>query len=159
MVASQRDPVGGRRRKSSHGLARHHGLGIIKLNEPRAHMAALCFGFTALALALWFQPSRFGNTPSYANLLNIFRPHTWAVLYAIPAVLMILSLWHYTAKKLVILTHALTIALLAVWEFAFVVRWLTDDRTTVVNVLSWGYMLYLATRSLTMMGAHTKRGE
>jgi hypothetical protein len=131
-------------------------LKILRINEPRAHMVVLCCVFTLLALTLWFQPERFSNTPSYANLLNILRQHTWAVLYAIPAILMMVSLKYYMLRGLVIVTHTLTGAMLIAWEYAFIVRWITDSGTTIVNVLSWFVLIYLLIRSAVTIDDYTR---
>jgi hypothetical protein len=126
----------------------------LRLNEPRANMTALCFAFCILAIFLWLQPSRFSATPSYANLLSIAPAQVWSAVYALPALMMMASIWRYTNRTLVIATHTLTIALLLGWEYAFIVRMVTDHGTTVVNPLNWGLMLFMAVRSFLLIEVH-----
>ena len=134
-------------------------LRLLRINEPRAHMAILAVAFLAFGVTLWFQPGRYANTPSYANLLVILPQHAWSVIYLGTAALKVVSIWQYTRRALVIVCHTVAIMLLASWLGAFVVRYLTDDGTTIVNVVSWSVFLYLAVRSALMVDEHVRSGE
>lgn len=129
-------------------------LRLLKLNEPRSHMVILCAVFLAIGITLFLQPDRYTNTPSYANLLEVFRQSTWGVIYLIAAGLQVLCIWRYTHRTLIVVTHTVVITLVSVWLAAFVIRYLTDAGTTVVNVCSWSVFLYLAVRSSLMVDEH-----
>lgn len=119
----------------------------IRLTEPRANMAFMSTVFLAIGLTLWFQPERYANTPSYANLLDILPQHAWAAMYVVVSVVKAVAVWHYTRRVLTVMAYTLGVALVVVWLAAFVVRYLTDDGTTIVNVCSWATYLYLLVRS------------
>lgn len=129
-------------------------LKLLKLNEPRSHMVVLCVAFLAIGITLIVQPSRFANTPSYANLLIIFRQQTWGALYLAAAVLQIASIWNFTRRTLLVVTHTIVITLISVWLVAFIIRYATDDGTTIVNVVSWTVYFYLAVRSALLVDEH-----
>jgi hypothetical protein len=131
-------------------------LRLLKLNEPRSHMVVLCAVFFAIGITLLLQPTRYENTPSYANLLVIFRQATWGSLYLLAAALQIACIWRYTHRTLIVVTHTVVITLISVWLVAFVIRYATDSGTTVVNVASWSTYLYLAVRSALMLDEHVR---
>lgn len=124
------------------------------VDESRSHMVVKSVVFAGLAFALGLQPGRFSNTPAYANLLAIFPAYIWAIVYGIADLLVIASIVRPQWRLLVTVTHTVSITLLAVWWSAFVIHWLTDSKTTVVNVLSWGVFLYLSTRSAWLVDSH-----
>lgn len=134
-------------------------LRLLRLNEPRAHMTIMAVLFGAIGITLWFQPGRYANTPSYANLLAILPQHVWSVIYLTASLLNTLSIWRYSYRGLVVVTHTVAIVLITAWLVAFVVRYLTDAGTTIVNVLSWSTFLYLAVRSALMVDDHSRPGE
>ena len=107
--------------------------------------------FAAIGVGLVAQPCRFANTPSYANLLEIVGPLFWGVTYLVCAALLGLSLlplprrWGWVVA---VVAHTASIALTGSWMAAFIVRYLTDDGTTIVNVASWGVFLALLVRSV-----------
>jgi hypothetical protein len=124
-----------------------------QITESRSHTVVLAVVFSTLALGLSLQARRFERTPAYANLLDLFPQPTWAVIYAVAAVLMIIGLRYHTSRVLLSVTHTVSIVLLGSWWLAFVIRWATDGGTTVVNVLSWGVFLYVAVRAAIMVDA------
>lgn len=130
-------------------------LRILKLNEPRSHMALMMAAFTAIGLALVVQPSRFANTPSYANLLAVLPAQAWGGLYLGAAALKLASILNYRLRTLVVVTHTVGISLVLAWLGAFIVRFVTDDGTTIVNPVSWSVFLYLVVRSALMLDEHT----
>lgn len=110
-------------------------------------MAVMAVVFAAIGLTLMLQPSRYANTPSYANLLDIARQQTWSVAYLVAAALKVAAICRPAHRALVIVTHTVSITLVGVWLAAFIVRWITDDGTTIVNVSSWSVYLYLVVRA------------
>jgi hypothetical protein len=129
-------------------------VALWRLNEPRAHMTLMMGVFWAIGLTLWFQPGRYANTPSYADLLAILPQHGWSAFYLAAGTLKAASIWRYEQRWLVVVTHTVAIALVGSWLLAFVVRWLTDPGTTIVNVASWSTYLYLVIRSALMLDDH-----
>lgn len=145
---------------SSVGNAAHRLFELFKLNEPRTHSAAMILLYTAFGFALIFQPQRFANTPSYANLLALLPQQLWGGIYLLSSFLMALSIWKYTNRKIVTSATVFSFALTIAWLGAFVYRWLTDGGTTIVNVGSWSIFLYLIVRSAMMVDDHiAKSGE
>lgn len=110
-------------------------------------MAVLAVVFTTIGLTLLVQPGRYANTPSYANLLDIARQQTWSVAYLVAAALKVAAICRPAHRLLARITHTVSFILVGVWLAAFVIRWATDDGTTIVNVSSWSVYLYLVVRS------------
>jgi len=131
----------------------------LKLDDARSHLAIMTVVFAALGLTLWLQPGRYHNTPSYANLLDLLPTWGWGLAYDTAAVLSAWCLVRYTNKRLVIPAHTYGIVLLVVWWIAFIIRWVTDGGTTIVNVVSWGVFLYLMTRSMAKLVDDRTEGE
>jgi hypothetical protein len=103
--------------------------------------------FTWFALGMIFQSSRWYSTPAYGNLLTIFAAPTWGWIYLGAAAVLATSLVLRRYRWLGMVAHTLTFALLVVWEAAFIIRWITDDHTTDVNVGSWAFFLAVTLRS------------
>jgi hypothetical protein len=125
-----------------------------ELWSARIIMAA----YLAIGLGLLVQPSRFTRTPSYANLLILAGAPTWGILYLLSA--LSLALWlglqptqpyEPNQPRWGIAAHMIPIALTAGWLIAFVVRYLSDTATTIVNVVSWSVFLALLGHSEAMV--------
>jgi hypothetical protein len=97
-------------------------------------------------LALVFQSRRWSHTPAYGNLLQIFHAPIWGFVYLGAATLLLVGLL-LEVRSVNIAGHTLAFILLATWELAFFVRWVTDPFTTIANVVAWGYYLSLLMRS------------
>lgn len=108
-------------------------------------MAFMAAVFLAIGITLWVQPERYANTPSYANLLDILPQQVWGTMYVVIAVVKAAAVWH-PSRVLTVMAYTLGVALVVVWLAAFVVRYLTDAGTTIVNVCSWATYLYLIVR-------------
>lgn len=100
-------------------------------------LIAVTAGYFLIGLGLVFQAPRFSNTPSYANLINILPSPAWGAIYLVAATLMGTAALLPTVRALTTVATTFGIALTAAWLLAFVVRYLTDDGTTIVNVVSW----------------------
>lgn len=100
---------------------------------------AIQIGFVALlfGVTLILQPSRWANTPSYANLLELLSAQWWGVLYLFTAVLLFAAVRFRASRTMMVIAHTVAIALFAAWLLAFVVRYATDGGTTIVNIVSW----------------------
>lgn len=103
--------------------------------------------FTLIGGGLLFQPDRFQRTPSYGNLIRLFPATTWGIAYLIVAVLLLSWGLRRTPQWWGVAVHTLAIMLTVGWLAAFVVRWLTDAATTIVNVVSWTVLLILLVES------------
>lgn len=125
--------------------------GLLNLNEPRAHMVIMAAVFYAIGLTLLWQPGRYFNTPSYANLLAFpYSTYVWGGVYVLTASIQVVCILFYNRRPLIIFAHTLAITLVLVWLGAFIFRYFTDSGTTVVNVVSWSVYLYLTSRSALM---------
>jgi hypothetical protein len=116
----------------------------------------VALALTAIGLGLLFQTSRFDNTPSYGNLLDLAPSSVWGVLHVVSAALMFGSIRWPRMRGLAVTAHTFGIALVGSWLLAFMVRYLTDTGTTVVNVVSWSVYLFLIVRSLIELDQWTE---
>lgn len=105
--------------------------------------------YTALGLALILQPNRWSRTPAYGILLDIFRQQVWGTIFIVIAIIISVSVVSQL-RALIVVAHTLALAIATAWLAAFVVRWITDDSTTIMNVLSLstitGILLYSVTQ-------------
>lgn len=67
------------------------------------------------------------------------------------AVVMMLSVWQHESWRIGLIAHILPVLLAVTWWMAFLIRRITDDRTTIVNVGSWAVMIAILVFSITVM--------
>lgn len=103
--------------------------------------------YTLIGVGLLAQPDRFSRTPAYGNLIRVFPATTWGMLYLVAAAGLGLWMWGRLPAWWGIAVHTAAIMLVGGWLLAFIVRWVTDDSTTIVNVASWSTFLLLTLRS------------
>ena len=109
-------------------------------------VAFLCF-----ALGMLLQPGRFYATPAYGTLTQVFNIRVWGALYLVVAALLGIYVSFFTPRLFGIVVHIVGLIVTSVWWLAFVIRWLTDDKTTVVNVASWLVFLLVIGRSASLI--------
>lgn len=115
---------------------------IARYASNRIYIRIILAAYIAIGLTLIIQPGRYANTPSYANLIDIFPQWVWGIIYLVVAGLLLAA--RATPSVIVgTIAHTIAIALTASWLLAFVYRYATDKGTTVVNVASWGVFLSL----------------
>jgi hypothetical protein len=107
---------------------------IIKTKMPTIGITAILFAF---GFALVFESGRWSKTPAYGNLLHIFAADTWGYIYLGVAVVMAAGMWFTASRFISVLAHTAAFVLLLGWEFAFIIRRLTDGATTSANVIAW----------------------
>jgi len=107
--------------------------------------------FLAFAFGLLVQQNRWYSTPAYGNLLIIFSAQTWGIIYLAAAVGMLLSALLRTQRAISLIAHTYAFMLLVSWEAAFIVRYLTDPKTTIANVVAWAAYVALVLRSATLI--------
>lgn len=127
---------------------------IARIGSKPASTAGLVIIFAAFGFALIFQSVRWYTTPAYGNLLDILSADSWGAIYVGVAILLALGLFVPRPRLIPLVAHMAAFVLVASWEAAFVVRWLTDPHTTVVNVMSWLTYLALIVRSVTLIDAY-----
>lgn len=120
--------------------------------------AALVTVFTGYGVALVTQPNRWVATSAYKNLMAILDPPTWGVVYIVAAAGLLLSIFVRHSRVTVLATHAFAAALTLGWDFAFIVRYLTDHgtltsppATTAANPLNWALTLYVIIQSVLFL--------
>lgn len=130
-----------------------HYVNRIRLwfSEARTHMLFMACSFLAFGITLWFQPGRYFNTPSYANLLQVASTSAWGSMYLFCAVLLLIVTFRRRVKVISIIAHGISLALMLWWLVAFIIRYATDDGTTIVNVISWSTYTYLLVRSALLI--------
>lgn len=107
----------------------------------RVGLIIMALANTGFGVGLWFQSQRWSNTPAYALLLDVFPTQAWGTIYLAVALVMALTIRWHRNWPLGVMAHTLGIALATTWWFAFIVRYLTDDGTTIANPISWGVQL------------------
>lgn len=120
-----------------------------------AHRPASTLGlvviFIAFGLGLVFQASRWSSTPAYGNLLIIFSAPTWGYIYLTVGIVMLVAMFTRTFRLISLIAHTIAFVLLVSWEAAFIIRYLTDTKTTIANVVAWAAYLALVLRSATLI--------
>jgi hypothetical protein len=106
-----------------------------------------------LGLALIFQSGRWSHTPAYGNLLLILSADVWGCIYLAAALFMLIALFleHRVLSKA---AHTCAFIVFAVWEGAFIIRYLTDSSTTVANVVAWAAYLFITIRSAQLIDGY-----
>lgn len=132
---------------------------LLALKEPRSHMVIMGVVFYAFGLTLLWQSGRYYNTPSYANLLALLRPEYWGIIYVLAASLKVICIVWDGSMRLVFATHLVSLSILLFWWVAFLIRYITDDGTTIVNLCSWGVFIYLVIRSGMLVLGHVRKGD
>lgn len=125
-------------------------IGRAWLSQPRFLIVVMTCAYLAIGVTLIVQPYRYDNTPSYAVLLQIADQGAWGTAYLVIAAgigASAVSTGRRYSRWLAVTSHTAAIALTGAWLAAFVVRWLTDDGTTIVNIVSWSVYLALLIRS------------
>jgi hypothetical protein len=120
--------------------------------EPAVWPGALiCVAYTVYGLGMVLQPGRFESTPAYANLTKMLDIRLWGVQYLVVAALFAVYTLLTTGRLFGIVVHILGLIVTAVWELAFIIRWLTDSHTTIVNVGSWLVLTLVIARSASLI--------
>lgn len=123
-----------------------------RLNWPGRIMAIV---FLAIGGTLCVQQFRYSNTPAYHILLQVAPAWAWGIGYLISGALLAAYAIRWHAIWFAAVAHC-TAGFLAVWWLlSFVIRYLTDDGTTIVNVCSWSVYTYLIVRSFLSRPTNT----
>lgn len=101
-----------------------------------------------LGTALWLQPLRWTRTPAYGILIHVASVQVWGTVYLLAALGLIAAL-AIPLRALTVIAHTFATILLLIWAFAFIVRYVSDSATTIVNVVSWTSYLFIVMRSAT----------
>lgn len=122
--------------------------------------ALICVAYTCYGLGMVLQPARFLSTPAYGNLTQVLDIRVWGLMYLVSAALFAVYTVLVTNRAVGVVVHVVGLIVTMVWLMAFVVRWLTDENTTVVNVASWLVLTLVIARSATLIPvAQPPRGE
>lgn len=117
---------------------------VVEVRRHRPVPTMLMAGFTfLLSLGLIIQPSRWLATPAYGNLMDTLSPPLWGLAYLAAAMSLTMALALPRRRLIVLATHMWPVILLFWWEMAFIIRILTDEKTTVANVGAWAVYLFL----------------
>lgn len=128
-----------------------------RLKGQNLGVGAIVVAYSMFGVFLWAQPSRWARTPSYANLLQLLSQQTWGSIYLVAAGLLLGAFFGSNARWFKVVALTLSMALDASWLLAFVVRFFTDDATTIVNIVSWSMFLYVLIVSAVYMDADSIR--
>jgi hypothetical protein len=103
--------------------------------------------YLAIGITLCTQQFRYSNTPSYHILLQVAPAWTWGIGYIVAGTLLAAYVLRWHAIWFSAVVHCVAGFLSIWWLFSFILRYLTDDKTTIVNVCSWSVYTYLVVRS------------
>jgi len=120
--------------------------------------AVICLAYTGYGLGMLFQSARFSRTPAYGNLTQILDIRVWAVLHLMAALLFAAYVLVVASRLFGIVVHIYGLTVVGAWWLAFVIRWLTDESTTIVNVVSWGVLLLITGRSASLIPTASRPG-
>jgi hypothetical protein len=152
MNASGADRQGG---ASPHGSRRRFG-GHLEAAVWPGVVAGLAYA--GYGLGMLIQPARFSATPAYGNLTQILDIRIWAAVHLVAAILFAAYVSLITGRLFGIVVHIYGLAVALAWWLAFVIRWLTDESTTVVNIVSWGMLLLIMSRSASLIPIVSRPG-
>lgn len=120
--------------------------------EPGVWPGALIFvAYTIYGLGMLLQADRFSRTPAYGTLTQVLDIRWWGVLHLVVAALFAGYTVVVSGRLYGIVTHIVGLLVTSIWLLAFLIRWVTDANTTVVNVASWLVLVLLMARSATLI--------
>lgn len=117
---------------------------VPRLWRPPVQTIAVTIILAVFGVALVTQSDRWARTPAYGNLLHIFSADMWGAVHLGVAATMVAGMLLPAYRVVRVAAHTLAGVLFLVWESAFVIRYLTDSSTTIVNVVSWSVYVMLA---------------
>lgn len=122
-----------------------------RLWRPPVQTVVVTVILAVFGVALIAQSDRWAHTPAYGNLLRIFSADVWGVIHLCVAAAMVTGILLPAYRLVRLAAHTLAGVLLLVWEGAFIIRYLTDSGTTIVNVVSWGTYLMLVVWAMRLI--------
>lgn len=110
----------------------------------KLNLSVMSAAFTIFGLSMIFQAHRWGSTPAYHILLQIFRAQVWGGLFLASGIAMGLAAWQFERRRWAVIA-ALTVAftLTGGWMLAFIVRYLSSPNTTPETWVSWAVFAFL----------------
>jgi hypothetical protein len=114
----------------------------------RLNLMVMSAAFTVFGFSLLLQPRRWGATPAYHVLLQIFPAEAWGGLFLASGLSLGAAAWQYGQRRwLVTAALMLALALTAGWMLAFVARYLSNPDTTPETWVSWAVFGFLLVRA------------
>lgn len=108
------------------------------------NLTVMSAAFLIFGLSLVFQSHRWGSTPAYHVLLEIFRARTWGALFLVSGAALGVSAWQFgRRRRVVIASLTLAFCLTTGWMLSFVARYLTSPNTTPETWVSWAIFDFL----------------
>jgi hypothetical protein len=155
-LQSMSETTGDPREETPHRVQRRRFRGPI---EAAVWPGVVIFlAYAGYGLGMLFQSARFSRTPAYGNLTQVLDIHIWAVIHLIVAALFAAYVSLIASRLFGIIVHIYGLIVVGTWWLAFVIRWLTDESTTIVNVVSWGVLLLIMGRSASLIPTASRPG-
>lgn len=121
------------------------------LGASRANMLVIAVAYAVFAVSLLLQPSRWGLTPAYHDLLAIMPQGAWGVLFAAVSAFLGAAAWPRPPRWLPVAALSAGLAVTTCWCAAFVIRWATSPNTTPETWVSWALFDYVLLRALALL--------
>lgn len=134
-------------------MAKHRAAAVRrKIRETSIPLLLMTVVNSAISAGLLVQPARFTATPAYGVLLDILNQRTWGFAFMAVSIVMVAALlFDNQSRPLTVIAHIMAISLATIWLVGFIVRYLSDPSTTIVNVLSWSLHIAVLGYSLSII--------
>lgn len=117
---------------------------LVAWPAPKLNLAVMSAAFMTFGLSLLFQPHRWGATPAYHVLLEIFRAQEWGTLFLLSGAALGVAAWQLDRRRWVVIAAlVLAFTLTTGWMLSFIARYLTSPSTTPETWVSWAVFDYL----------------
>jgi hypothetical protein len=109
----------------------------------KINLSVMSAAFLIFGLSLTLQAHRWGATPAYHILLQIFRAPTWGAMFLASGCLLGAAAWRFDRRWIVVTSLTVAFTLTTGWMLAFIVRYLTSPNTTPETWVSWAVFDFL----------------
>ena len=120
---------------------------VTTVSYPRVagklNLSVMAAAYGIFGLSLIFQSHRWGSTPAYHVLLQIFGAPVWGALFLLSGLAMALAVWRFEQRWVVVASLTLAFTLTTGWMLAFIVRYLSSPNTTPETWVSWAVFDFL----------------
>ena len=116
---------------------------------PKLNMIVIGTAYVVFALSTWFTPSRWIKASAYTEMAQIIPIHVWSVLFAISAVLLLMSPMLHKVRTVVVTSLTFSLMIAGSWTAASFLRYIATNgvQTTPVSWIAWLMIAYIICRA------------